>query len=421
MMDNNTPKDPWDRDYYQTGSTKPPKSHGGLIAVLLALVILLSGIVSALSLLNIRISFGNSQGTEPPMSFFESTPPDQTDSSASVDGPTAPLSGGDVKVELNEIPEKVENVPQAGGLSLQAIYSKNIPSVVSISCQLASGSSSGTGVILSQDGYIVTNSHVIDDAVSIEVLLTDQRTFPATVVGQDAVSDLAVLYIPAKDLVPAEFGNSAGVRVGDAVVAIGDPLGVSLRGTMTDGIISAINRDVTTGNKTMTLLQTNAALNSGNSGGPLINCFGQVIGINTLKIGAFVDSAGVEGLGFAIPSTTVKDIVEELLTNGFVSGRPKIGIAGQNLPLYYRQRYKIPNGLLITQVEQGSAAEKAGIQVGDILLQLDGVYITEAEDVESVLYAHEIGDTLNAVLYRYKNTTRYEVTITLGEVSATSH
>lgn len=421
MMDNNTPKDPWDRDYYQTGSTKPPKSHGGLIAVLLALVILLSGIVSALSLLNIRISFGNSQGTEPPMSFFESTPADQTDSSASVDGPTAPLSGGDVKVELNEIPEKVENVPQAGGLSLQAIYSKNIPSVVSISCQLSSGSSSGTGVILSQDGYIVTNSHVIDGAVSIQVLLTDQRTFPATVVGQDDISDLAVLYISAKDLVPAEFGNSAGVRVGDAVVAIGDPLGVSLRGTMTDGIISAINRDVTTGNKTMTLLQTNAALNSGNSGGPLINCFGQVIGINTLKIGAFVDSAGVEGLGFAIPSTTVKDIVEELLTNGFVSGRPKIGIAGQNLPLYYRQRYKIPNGLLITQVEQGSAAEKAGIQVGDILLQLDGVHITEAEDVESVLYAHEIGDTLNAVLYRYKNTTRYEVTITLGEVSATSH
>ena len=192
--------------------------------------------------------------------------------------------------------------------------------MVSIACQGSRSSSSGTGVVLSSDGYIVTNAHVVENSNAISVQLTDDRSFAARLVGCDDISDLAVLRIDCSDLTPAQFGDSSTLRVGDTVVAIGDPLGAAFRGTYTNGIVSAINRDVDMNGRTMTLIQTNAALNSGNSGGPLINCYGQVIGINTMKIGAFTDTAGVEGLGFAIPSTQVKEIVDQIVAQGYVSG-----------------------------------------------------------------------------------------------------
>ena len=169
-------------------------------------------------------------------------------------------------------------------LSLQDIYSTVIDSVVSISSMTSSGTSSGTGIIMSPDGYVITNHHVITGALVISVLTNDNQEYEAALVGSDEMSDLAVLKIDARGLQAAEFGDSSKLRVGDSVVAIGDPLGVQLRGTMTNGIISAINRDLTVGDRTMTLIQTNAALNNGNSGGPLINCYGQVIGINTVKL-----------------------------------------------------------------------------------------------------------------------------------------
>ena len=177
-------------------------------------------------------------------------------------------------------------------------------------------------------------------------------------------------------MVYATFGDDRSLRVGDAVVAIGDPLGIRLRGTMTDGIISAISRDLEVDGRVMTLLQTNAALNSGNSGGPLINCYGQVIGINTLKIGVFTDNAGAEGLGFAIPSTTVKEIADQLIAQGYVSGRPAIGITGEPVSSFYQFYYNLPAGLYITNVEYGSDARKKGIEQGDILMSIDGNRIT---------------------------------------------
>jgi serine protease Do len=204
-----------------------------------------------------------------------------------------------------------------------------------------------------------------------------------------------VLYVEADDLTPAEFGDSATLRVGDTVVAIGDPLGVAFRGTMTDGIVSAINRNVTTGGRTMTLIQTNAALNSGNSGGPLINCFGQVIGINTLKIGTFADDAGVEGLGFAIPSVTVKEIVDQLIAQGYVSGRPALNLTGQWVSTFHQQFRGLPAGLYITD-----APEDSDIRPRDILLAVDGIRVTEHEELESVLYTHQAGDTVTLTLYR---------------------
>ena len=263
------------------------------------------------------------------------------------------------------------------------------------------------------DGYIITNAHVIAGATAVEVLLTDGRTVAATLVGADGVSDLAVLLVQASDLVPAEFGTSESVRVGDAVVAIGDPLGIALRGTMTNGIVSAINRDITTGGRTMTLIQTNAALNNGNSGGPLLNCYGQVIGINTMKIGDNMNTTGVEGLGFAIPSATVKEVVDQLMRQGYVSGRPGLGLEVQAISPFDRMYYRLPQGLYITAVETGSDAAEKGILPGDVLLGLDDRYLTDAEALQSALYRYEAGDTVRLTIYR--NGSQYYVDVVLSE------
>ena len=406
---NQTPREPWDQGYYQTGRTRPPKSNRGLIAVLLVAVIFLGGIVSALSLLNIRL-FQQVASQEEAVGFDEvqaaSAEPEQ------IPAATAPVTG-DTVMNISKSPTSVENIPQEGGLSLQQIYEKNIDSVVSIGCTSRYGNSSGTGVILSGDGYIVTNCHVVEDAEEISVLLTDQRMLPAVIVGTDAISDLAVLYVEAEALQPAEFGDSASLRVGDTVAAIGDPLGMELRGTMTDGIVSAINRDVTTDGRTMTLIQTNAALNSGNSGGPLLNCYGQVIGINTMKMGDYNSNAGVEGLGFAIPSTTVKEIVDQLISQGYVSGRPYLGLAMQDLSSIDRMYYRLPQGVWITAVDEKSDAAVKGIAPGDLLLAIGDARITSCDALTEALYAYEAGDVATLVIYRSGN--QYTVDITVGE------
>ena len=409
--------DPWDRDSYETGSTRPPKSHGGFIAVLLTTIIVLFGIVTVLGLLNIRMFAQSHNPTQPSDGNGVIFHPGETQNTDAATQPAIqPPGNSDTRLELNKAPTSVENVPQEGGLSLQAIYEKNIDSVVSISCTLSEGAASGTGVIFSRDGYIVTNSHVVEGAASISVLLTDGRRFPAAIVGTDTVSDLAVLYIDANRLTAAEFGDTASLRVGDAVAAIGDPLGIEFRGTMTDGIVSAINREVSVSGRTMTLIQTNAALNSGNSGGPLLNCYGQVIGINTLKIGAFVDSAGVEGLGFAIPSTTVKAVVDQLIEKGYVSGRPLLGVECNEVSSYYQHFYNLPAGIRIVTVNEGGPAQEAGLQPGDILLSMDGVRVSTLDELNTQLYSHQVGDSVALSVYRGGK--QLTLTLTLGERTA---
>ena len=254
---------------------------------------------------------------------------------------------------------------------------------------------------------------MVDGATSITVQLTDDRLLEAELIGSDEISDLAVLRIEADNLVPAKFGDSANLRIGDTVVAIGDPLGVEFRGTCTDGIVSAINRDVDVDGRTMTLIQTNAALNSGNSGGPLINCYGQVIGINTMKIGAFTDSAGVEGLGFAIPSTLVKEVVDQLIHQGYVSGRPTLGIEGETLSSFYQHYYRLPAGLYVTKVDPGTDAYRKGIDNGDILLSLNDTRIYSMDDLKTFLYNSEVGQTVEAVVYRGGQ--QYLLELTLSE------
>ena len=409
-------QDPWNQGTYRTGSTRPPKSHSGLVALLLVLVILLFGITTILGIVNIRL-FRQVKQAEPedtlPISFsnndhtpITTIPPEEISISATE-------SPSDEAVMLAPSAAGAENTPREGGLSLQDIYATVIDSVVSISCTDSRGSSTGTGVVLTQDGYIVTNCHVVEDAQEIEVVLNDNRTVDAVLVGMDEVSDLAVLHITAEGLTPAQLGDSSSLRVGDTVVAIGDPLGIELRGTMTDGIISAINRDIDVDGRTMSLIQTNAALNSGNSGGPLINCYGQVIGINTMKMGDSMSAAGVEGLGFAIPSATVSDIVNQIIAQGYVSGRPTLGITGESISNLYHFYYRLPKGLYITHVEEGSSADQVGIEQGDILLSIDNVDITSADSLKAQLYNYAPGDQVTAVIYRSGQ--QYAVTLTVGE------
>lgn len=407
--------EPWNPDSYETGSTKPPKSRGGLLAVLLIAVIFLGGICCALGIMNVKLfqQLQTQQGADAGLSFHESTLPSQTEITAPPQSTTIPA--GSEQIQLNPAPEGVPNVPQTGGLSYQEIYEKAIPSVVSITCQLPGGVSTGTGVVVSESGYVITNAHVVADAQNVSVLLTDNRRLPARLVGADTVSDLAVLYVEAEGLIPAEFGDSALLQVGDAVAAIGDPLGQEFRGTMTDGIVSAINRNVATNGRTMTLIQTNAALNSGNSGGPLLNCYGQVVGINTMKISAFVDSAGVEGLGFAIPSTTVKEIAEQLIEKGYVSGRPSIGMEYDTVSILEQRLYRLPAGALVEAVEDGGCADKAGLIAGDVILTAKGIRVESAEALTEILYGMSAGDSLELSVYRYRSGSQFTVTLTLDE------
>lgn len=391
----------WDDSVYGTGRTEPPKHRSGLLAMMLILIIFLCGIITVLGILNVRLfqQLQNQDPAELAISFRDvETQPQET--AAAETQPKVSPSRQAATINLQSSPASVENVPTEGGLSLQEIYERNIKSVVSINAILTGGNSTGTGVILTEDGYIVTNAHVVENAAGISVQLTDQQIFQAQVIGTDELSDLAVLKIPASGLIPAEFGDSSSLRVGDTVVAIGDPLGVEFRGTYTDGIISGIDRDVDMDGRTMTLLQTNAALNSGNSGGPLINCYGQVIGINTMKIGAFTDKAGVEGLGFAIPSTTVKTIVDQLISQGYVSGRPTLGISGEGLSSFYQHYYRMPAGLYITQVSQSSEAYEKGVEEGDLLLSINDTPVTSMDDLKSTIFSCEVGQTVQVAIYR---------------------
>ena len=322
--------------------------------------------------------------------------------------------GSGTRLNIVSAPESSDTTfsDEEDALCLQDIYSSVIDSVVSISSMTSSGTSSGTGIIMSSDGYVITNHHVITGALVISVLTNDNQEFEAALVGSDEMSDLAVLKIDARGLHAAEFGDSSKLRVGDSVVAIGDPLGVQLRGTMTNGIISAINRDLTVGDRTMTLIQTNAALNNGNSGGPLINCYGQVIGINTVKMSSYYTAtASVEGLGFAIPISVAKPIIDELIENGYVAGRPAIGISGDSLPSYYRTYYRLPEGVYVTSVNEGSDAKAKGIREGDIVTAINGEKICSIDELNTVKNQYAAGDEVTLTIYR--SGAYYEMTVTL--------
>lgn len=289
-------------------------------------------------------------------------------------------------------------------LSLEELYQKCAPSVVGISGYTgkAIGYSWGTGVILSSDGLILTNTHVVDGCDRAVVTLSDDTEYEAKLIGADGISDIAVLKIEATGLPAAEFGLSDALTVGQRVAAIGNPLGESFRFTLTDGIISAIERGVSFKGRSMNLLQTNTALNEGNSGGPLFNMYGQVVGITNMKM--MSSGSSIEGIGFAIPSATVCTVVNALIADGEVLGRPAIGITVGPIPDTARERYgeKLPDsgGLYITAVSKGSDALKQGIREGDVLLEVNGQPVSTTAEISAIKDQFKVGDTLHFKLWR---------------------
>ncbi len=255
----------------------------------------------------------------------------------------------------------------------------------------------GSGVIITSDGYLVTNNHVIEGATNINVRLKNGTSYAAKLIGADAKTDLAVIKIEAKGLTPAAFGKSAQLNVGETVVAVGNPLG-ELGGTVTQGIISALDREINIDNTTMSLLQTDTAINPGNSGGGLFNTSGQLVGVVNAK------SAGeeIEGLGFAIPIDTADKVIRDLINVGYVRGRVNVGIAylaitDQMTALMY---HVSDLGLYVYSVEQGSDAEKAGLKSGDLLVSIDGKAVATVADAGAAFDAKKVGDTVNVVIKR---------------------
>lgn len=275
--------------------------------------------------------------------------------------------------------------------------------------------SEGSGIIITKNGYIMTNYHVVSSAdpksslssnTVLEVFLPDGREGKATFVGGDSETDLAVIKISLTGLPVADLGDSSKLEVGELAVAIGNPLGMEFAGSVTVGVISALNRTVEIDDRTMNLIQTDAAINTGNSGGALLNSNGEVIGINSVKISA----SGVEGLGFAIPINDAKPIVDQLMTYGYVKGRPYIGISGIDISDTMSNYYNLPKGVYISAVGSGSAAEKAGIKVGDVITQMDGKTIESMSDVEDVKAKHMAGDTVSVVIKRNNSTLTLKLT-----------
>lgn len=273
---------------------------------------------------------------------------------------------------------------------------------------------SGSGVIISPDGYIVTNNHVIEGATEIGIILNSGEQYKAKLIGGDARTDLAVVKIEAENLTYATLGISSNLRVGETAIAIGNPLGQEFAGTTTQGIISGLNRSVTIDNKTLNLIQTDASINPGNSGGALVNDRGQVIGINTAKI----SSSQYEGLGFAIPIDDAKPIIEDLITNGYVKGRPVIGIGGRAVTEQDAQAYNLKVGVYVASMTADSPAYMAGIKIGDIITECEGTKIETVDDLNEVKNKHKVGDTLTLKVYRQGKT--MDIKLVLGEEAPSS-
>lgn len=266
----------------------------------------------------------------------------------------------------------------------------------------------GSGVIFTSDGYIVTNNHVIENSNAITVKLNHGESYPATLIATDSKTDLAVIKIDASNLVPVILGDSDALLVGEDAIAIGNPLG-ELGGTVTNGIISALDREVTIDGQKRNLLQTNAAINPGNSGGGLFNAKGELIGIVSAKS----SGTDIEGLGFAIPVNDVKEVVVQLIEKGYVSGRPALGVSVYNITtLQQAMQYGVSQyGVYVVEVLEDSAAEKAGLQPGDMFIAMDDLVIESFEDLSSGLDSHAVGDTVTFQIKRNGRIVSVQVTL----------
>jgi len=345
--------------------------------------------------------------------FVRQVRPDSLSSTAPVTAQTMPSSAN--STDKNFSITDAATLPDKDGkkaLSTMEIASKVGPATVSITADVSytsiygtteTGQSSGSGFIISQDGYIVTNNHVISGATSAMVLVPGEtKPVDAIIVGTDTTTDIAVLKIDRQNLPFVTLGDSDALQVGELAVAIGNPFG-ELAGSVTVGVVSALDREIAINDTTYNLIQTDASINSGNSGGPLVNSYGEVIGVTNAKM------SNGEGIGFAIPINDVKSVIEELINNGYVSGRPVLGIGVLAVDATTASQYGWPSGVYIREITPKGPAELAGLQVGDIITKIDGKAIATTDDVVTVKNAHKIGDTIKVTVYRNGETKEFSL------------
>lgn len=314
----------------------------------------------------------------------------------------------------------VDKTETEGTMSAEAIYKKVAPSIVGIITYnpgqglLSSGVAQGSGIVMKSDGYILTNAHVVGNSNKLNVtVVIDKKEYSAKVVGFDTRTDLAVLKIDAQNLTAAQFGNSDELNVGEWVLAIGNPGGIEFSNSLTRGIVSALNRSLGSENNPVKYIQTDAAINPGNSGGALVNMYGQIIGINTAK------KMDYEALGFAIPINTAKTIVDDIIKNGYVSGRVKIGVTVRPISAYEAQAENVPQGVLIVEISKDSSLYQQNIQSGDIITKIDDTSVKTTTDLYGELSKHSPGDVVNLTIFRLSPLKRegstFDVKVTLIE------
>ncbi len=436
---------------FRNAPQQPPpqkkSSHTGLkiLGVLAGIALVSVGSVSAYRFATenetLRRFFGNDDSfSDEPTAQAGSSKNDskQEDNSSAADADSAKEQNTDAPVDwytlaaptdAMSIPDIVDKVsPATVGISSTFVWQENYSGGMwgfGGGSYEDSGLSTGTGIIMNQDGYVITNAHVVyqanygGTAKEVQITLNSEyydgdTQIAATIVGYDVEEDIAVLKMDTdRKLVAAEFGDSNRLRVGEAVIAIGNPLGLELFGSVTTGIVSALDREVTINETPMQLIQTDAAINSGNSGGPLINSYGQVIGINSAKMSSSYGSsaASIEGLGFAIPMAHARGVIDDLIEYGYVRGKPLIGISGRDVTEDISQAYGLPLGVYVTEVVDGGAAALGGIQVGDIIIAVNGESVSCYDELNAAKNSFAAGDTIIITVVRNGNDREFSVTL----------
>ena len=423
-----------------------PKKKKGVITRVIAFAVcaavISAGSISAYRYIDNGFSFKNFFGS----STADSSNDDTSSSSSTLAASNAANKNGAEQKSLIELASRTDS------MSLPDAVDKVMPAVVGISSQFSvptqsyssdwffgmpfgtdgsggqtqqkTATATGTGIVMTSDGYIITNAHVIYDteedtnygkAQSVSVLMSDKTNYDASIIGYDTDTDIAVLKIDASGLTPADFGNSDDLKVGELVLAIGNPLGFELFGSVTSGIVSALNREISVNDKQMSLIQTDAPINNGNSGGPLVNSYGQVVGINSAKMSSTYTSATVEGLGFAIPIVQAKSIIDDLINYGYVKGRAQLGLTSIAIDESTSNLYGIPVGLYVRSVTPNGAADLAGIAAGDVIIGVDDEAVSTTDKLKEIISKHKAGEEITVKINR--NGKDYDIKVTLQEVT----
>ncbi len=391
--------------YPQNQPPRPPRRRNiGLTVFLVILGILIGGSLLSFGIFSFYTTAQQKLGGASDSSQVQQDNGGQNSGSSSASTPPAEGKAPGSGINPNSSGIVINSIPTGGQKTARQIYKDVVESVVGVKTQQPGADTNdefldlGTGIIATSDGYILTNAHVISysRANKVTVMLHGGKDYIATVVGYDKTSDIAVLKINANNLTPATFGNVEHLEVGDQVYAIGNPGGMNYASSLTGGLVSALNRTIEShSDNGMTYIQTDAAINPGNSGGPLVNMYGQVVGINSNKIVA----AGYEGMGFSIPVSKAKNIIDDLVMRGYVSGRSRLGITAQPITDIQSQLSGYPVGVIIREISPDSDLNKSNVVVGNIITKADGQKITSMEDLYAVLNKHKAGDLLSLTIY----------------------